>query len=195
MSQLMVELRDYLKDDGPETLEDGIKAIGVADPFAQAMLKRRFQPTLRPDGENADLTKEGKWLRTREKWAEEAGVAKGTNMRMIRPRTAASTSIEKVAQDVEGNIPAEALEAARTTAHILADRGNRKLTEAAGDLVAEQTNTLLVHLSTATQVAEERLARAQAAERMVEEITASQRESLQVIKRLLDDRPSMDAAE
>lgn len=52
----------------------------------------------------------------------------------------------------------------------------------AGDLLAEQTNTLITQLSTAAQVAQERLARAEAAERMVE----AQRESFMVIKQLLD---------
>jgi hypothetical protein len=177
----------------PRTLSDWLTDAGLFNPYRRALAQRLLRAQLKPpNGSHAHLTKQKRWAFERERWAKEAGLAKGKVEARFDPETDTTRALVE-AMDANEHLPQTAREAVSTIGSMLATRANRKLDETSAEFIGESVQELMHEMEVQGRLMEEKEARIKQAERHAEDLRRTNDRLLAIMEQLTG-KPVADGA-
>jgi hypothetical protein len=138
--------RELLASTTPPTIDMAVTAVGLTDPFVRKLVARAFRQTLKEGGTNWDLTRDSRWLKTIEKWAPPnitAAPKSRDTTAVFSPTTQATDAMLAKAQELNGQLPAEAQAAIANLGSIMARSAGKTFDEARLDETVGEINNLV----------------------------------------------------
>ena len=104
LGEWMAKLRAaHLQASTVLSVENAMTMVGLTDRFARKLVGRAYRSTLKEGGTNFDLTRDGKWAKTTERWApDNIGKAKGVESYV--PTTVPTDTLTATVTELDGRL-------------------------------------------------------------------------------------------